>query len=176
MDPQVTDHDRTYDVDGNNSAVEVDKQAGQAQTKPQTLRLTPQGIFLEQRRDSVCNQDTTGRIEVGRDVIEQDFLDELLRRLLVALRDLLKGGVDRGKDSEVRLGAVQYSDEVFVLIDQCRELGGVIALGDELVDCLVRLIMMPMVAVMTMIRPMMRRMFAAAKGIEGVVLGGSFAP
>lgn len=87
----------------------------------------------------MCHKHAAGGVQAQPDVVFQHGLDKLLAGLLV-LGDVLEGAVDGDEERVVGLGAVEQLHDVLVLVNELRELGRVLALADELVDGLVRLL------------------------------------
>jgi len=102
------------------------------------LGLASKVITLEEGRDSVREEHTLGRVEVLDNMVGKESLEELLAGLVVVLRDLLESLVGRSKDGVVGLGAVKLLHEIGVVIEKLGELGGVLAVGNQLVHCMVR--------------------------------------
>lgn len=129
----------TKDVDGDDAAVEVDSQAVQADLKGHALRLrlASEVLTLQERGGSVGSQDTSCGVESVDDVVLQHRLQFFLARLWSVLRNLCECLVGRGEDGVVGCSVVESLDQVIILVDQLRKLGSVLALSDELVDCLV---------------------------------------
>jgi hypothetical protein len=134
-------------------AIEIYIQPLQSKPNSETLRLSTKSFFLPSRRNSMAEKHPLRRIKVWRDMVRQNFLNYLLARFLMMRRDLLKRLIDWCKNGEVRGCAIEQLHQVVVVIDKLGELGGVLAAGDELVDCLVWLSMVRMVWAM---RRMMR--------------------
>lgn len=132
----------TYNVDSDNTAVVVDSEAVETNVGGQSLgkRLLAQSGGLQEGWDGACNEDTTSRIEFGRDVIGQEGLQKLLGGLGSVLGDLFKGAVGGSKDSVVGSGAVEGLYEIIVLADEFGKLRGVLARRNELVHRLVWLV------------------------------------
>ena len=65
--------------------------------------------------------------------------------------DFFKGFVGRSEDSVVRCGSVEQLDQIRVFADQLGKFGGVFALGNQLVDRQIRLVVVPMVPVMAVV-------------------------
>ena len=118
--------------------------------------------LVEKSWDRRRGEYTTSWIEFDRDVIQEYLPDQLLRRLLAMLRDLLESAVCRSKDRVVSSGAVEDVDQLLIIGNQLRELGRVLALADQLVDGLVRLVavvsMMGLVWFLVLWRATMRRL------------------
>lgn len=118
--------------------------------------MSPERILVQCRGDRVGDEHPAGGVEVGRDVVGEQLLDELLARLRVVLGDLRERLVGGGEDGVVGRRAVQDRDQIRVLVDEARQLGGVLAPGNQLVERLVGLA----VAVMRLAvlgRPVVRR-------------------
>jgi hypothetical protein len=120
------------DVDGDDAGVEVDRRALERDAHSEALVVAELLGRLEQGGDGVGVEDAAGGIEVRADVVEEDVLEDFLGGLLVVLGNLLEGRVGGGEDGVVCLCAVERLDEVGVLVDELGELGGVVALVDEL--------------------------------------------
>lgn len=140
------------DVDGDDARVEVEGEAFEAELVAQTLWAVAEFFLLEEGGDGARSEDTTGRVEVTRDVVEEDVFDELLGGLVAMLGNSVKGFVCRGKDSEVGGGTIEQLDQVIVFRDQLGEFGRVFALGDEFVHGQVRLVMRVLVVRIFMVR------------------------
>lgn len=95
-------------------------------------------------------------------MVGEDFLDEFFGWLLVSLGDLLKRLVGRSKECIVCSCSIQSFNKVWILVDEFGKLGSVLALGDELVNGQVGLVVI-VVAVMrwtTVVRrPVMRMLW-----------------
>jgi len=65
------------DIDSHDSAIEVDSQALQTEAHAKPLVLTTKRIFFENGGNSMGNKDAASGIEVGRDVVGQNLLDQL---------------------------------------------------------------------------------------------------
>lgn len=89
----------------------------------------------------MCHKHAAGGVQAQPDVVFQHGLDKLLAGLLV-FGDVLEGAVDGHEERVVGLGAVEQLHDVLVLVHELGELGRVLALADELVDGLVRLLVM----------------------------------
>lgn len=136
----------TYDVDGDDLAVEVDPHPGQqADAGPEALGLVPEQGLVQGGGQGVCDQDAAGGVQAQPDVVLEHGLDKLLAGLLV-LGNVLEGAVDGDEERVVGRRAVEQLHDVLVLVHQLRELGRVLALADELVDGLVRLLVRAAVA------------------------------
>jgi hypothetical protein len=120
------------DVDGDDAGVEVDRRALERDAHSEALVVAELVGRLEQGGDGVGVEDAAGGIEVRADVVEEDVLEDFLGGLLVVLGNLLEGRVGGGEDGVVCLCAVERLDEVGVFVDELGELGGVVALVDEL--------------------------------------------
>lgn len=57
----------------------------------------------------MCNEDTASRVEIRRDMVSEDLLNQFLGRLLVSLGDLLECLVGGCKDGIVGSGACDMS-------------------------------------------------------------------
>ena len=68
----------TEDIDGNNSAVEVDSQAFETDVGAQTLRLATNAFASEQAGNGVDSKDAPSWVKVGRDMVGKYFLQILL--------------------------------------------------------------------------------------------------
>jgi hypothetical protein len=79
------------------------------------------------------------RVEVGGDMVGENLLDDLLRRLVV-FRDLLESFICWSKDRVICSSSVQDVYQVWVFIDELCQLRGVLAASNELVDGLVWLV------------------------------------
>lgn len=128
----------TYQVSPDDLAVEVDLEPEQADADPQPLGPSAEGRALEGRGQGVRGEHAAGRVEPRQDVVFEDLLDDLLGRLVSVLGDLLEGLVDGDEDGDVGLGAVQQGDDVGEVVDEGRELLGVVGGLDGLVDGQVR--------------------------------------
>lgn len=87
----------------------------------------------------MCNQDSASWVELWRDMVGEDLLNDFLGRLMT-MGDFLERFIGWCKDSVVCSGAVQDLHEVWVLVDELCEFGRVLAASDELVDSLIRLV------------------------------------
>ena len=83
---------------------------------------------------------TAGRVEFRRNVVGEEFMDQLLGRLLAVLRDLLESLVGGSEDSVVGGRPIQNLNQVWVFVDEFRELGGVLRASDQLIDSLIWLV------------------------------------
>lgn len=85
------------DVDGHNTAIEVDCQTSEGDLESNTLwlGLRRQVIALEKGRRGVCLEHTSGWVEAINDVIRKKCLELLLAWLGSMLWDLLEGLVRR---------------------------------------------------------------------------------
>jgi len=127
----------TYNVDGDDAGVEVDSQATNTNVGAETLGQRPIAKLggSKKRWDSLRDQHTTGGVEVGRDVVAEDRLEDLLGRLVVVFWDLFERAVGGREDGDVSgLGRVQGFDDIGESVDELGELGGVVGGRDELVD------------------------------------------
>lgn len=66
------------DVDGNDSAVEIDSQAFETNIRAQTLGLTTDAFASEQTGDGMGDKYAPSWVEVGGDMVGKDFLQVLL--------------------------------------------------------------------------------------------------
>ena len=157
----------TYNVNSDNTAVEVQGQTPEANLDGQSLWLWLVGeVFtLEEGWDGVCDKNTAGWEELWREVVSKDGLKLFLGWLWCVLRDLLESAVGGSEDSVIGLGAVQSLNQVRVVVQELSKLGGVLGLGDELVDGLVRFAVLR--RVVWSLSWVMRRM--SLMGIVGVV-------
>jgi hypothetical protein len=134
----------THNISSDDTAVEIDPDSAESNTRPQSLGLTTQELLIQRRRQGMCGEDGLGAVLSKTDVILEQRLDKLLAGLLVmlvVLGNVIKGLVDGHEECEVGLGAVEGLDNVWVLADQLVELGGVVAEADEVVDGLIREVM-----------------------------------
>lgn len=76
--------------------------------------------------DSAREENTESSVPVRRNVVGEDLMDQLLGRLLAVLRNFLESLVDGSEDSVVGSRPIQNLDQVWVLVDEFRELGGVL--------------------------------------------------
>jgi hypothetical protein len=95
------------DVDSDQPAVEVDGRALKSDADSQALLVSEVVLGLVKSGDSVAVEHTAGWVEVVRDVVLKNALQDLLRWLLAVLGDLLKGLVSRSKHGVVCLGAIE---------------------------------------------------------------------
>ena len=136
----VNDTVGTEDVDGDHAGVEVDSQSSQTDVEGKALGpgFASKVFTLKESRHGVSDKHTLGRVEVLDDVVRQKSLEELLARLVVVLRNLLKSLVRGCKDGVVGLGAVELLDKIGVVVEKLGELGGVLAVRNQLVHGVVR--------------------------------------
>lgn len=120
----------TYDVDGNHLAVEVDLQSTKSKTDTKTLSLSTESILTKGGGDSVGDQDSTSRVELRGDVICEHLLDQLLRRLLPVVRELLESLVGWCEDGEVGGRSIQDVNQIGILVDELGQFGGILGAGD----------------------------------------------
>ena len=137
-------HEKTYDVDSNDTAVEVQTQTLEADLDSQSLWLwlVREMLALEKGWDSVGDKDTASWVEFWRNMVSENSLELLLGWLWCVLRDLLEGTVSRRKDGVVGLSSVQSLNQVRVVVDELGKLGRVLGLGNELVHSVVGLVVM----------------------------------
>lgn len=113
-------------------------------------------------------------------MILKDLLDELLRRLMVAVVwNLLERLVGGCKDGVVGGSAIQSLDQIWVLVNELCKLGGILAAGDELVDCQVWLAVVAVVAVTRWVLGVVRLFVWVVLNVEVDILdigGGRIEP
>lgn len=68
----------THNINGDDSAIEVDSQPSQSDVQAKSLGLVAQGLLIVRSWNGMGNQNPTSRIEVRRNMIEQELLDILL--------------------------------------------------------------------------------------------------
>ena len=78
-------------------------------------------------------QQVFGRQRLVHGVVGEQALEELLGWLLGVIGNLLKGLVGGGKEGQGGVAGVEGSNDIVVLFDQRKELGGVLALAEQLV-------------------------------------------
>lgn len=115
----VDDSVCTENVDGNDTGVEVEGQALEAEVDAESLRgLAGQVLTLHESGDGVSDKDSASRVKVITDVVLDELLDHLLARLVVR-RMVRESSVLGSEDGEVaRTGRVQLLNEVRVLANE----------------------------------------------------------
>ena len=164
---------RTYDIDGDNAAVEVQGETSEVDLDGQSLGLwsVRKVLTLEKSWNGMSDQDTAGGVELWGNVVLEESLELLLRWLRRVLGDLLECTVGWSKDGVVGLGTVQCLNQIRVVIDELGKLGGVLGLGDELVDSLVWLAVVGWVVWLPVVRRviMVWRMVMIFEHVKGLV-------
>jgi len=118
----MNDTIRTEYVKGNDSSVEVDSQAPEANLSGHSLWDVLDKFCLQSSRECSTDQNAASWGELRGDVVGQDLLQLLLGWLGGMFGDLLERTVDRSEDGVVGLSAVQRLDKVVVLVDELGEL------------------------------------------------------
>lgn len=107
----------TYNVSSDHFAVEVELDSAQVDRGTKTLRLTAEKFLVVGSGQSVRVQNLAGGIFALGDVVEQGVFDKLFARLLMIVRDVLKGLVHRYKERVVGRGAVEQIHHARVVVD-----------------------------------------------------------
>ena len=143
---------KTYNVDCNDSAIEIDSQAPETNIGAQSLHFAGEILANQSCRDSMRYQNTAGWVELWRDMVQENLLDLLFGWLMTM--DPLEGFVNWSKDSIVCRSPVQECDKVVILIDELCKLGRVLAFRNQLIDCHIWLVVVAFMAMMFVISMM----------------------